>query len=316
MAGRLEGKVVAVTGGGRGIGRAAALRMAEQGARLVIADYGGPVNSIGQGSSAPADAVAEEVRKQGGQAVPIHDNVATTRGGQRVTEAALERFGRLDGLVCCAGIDPSNRPFWEAPEQEWDEVIAVHLRGHYACARAAIPVMIKQRSGRLVFISSSASIASPTVGMGPGTPRAYNAAKAGILGLMWSTALAVREHGITCNALFPGAATRMIDQGLPPTERGASLRSELAAGSWRDPANVAPIIIYLVSDAGARITGQIFGAIGSRIVHFEPVRAREVLQREPPGWDGHLEELFQRFPREIGEELVYRPDPWPPKGPR
>ena len=131
-------------------------------------------------------------------------------------------------------------------------------------------------------------------------------AKAGILGLLWGTAPSLQEHGITVNAMFPGAATRMIDRGLPQGGAGSRLHSDLAGGTWRDPTNVAPVIIYLVSDAGAKTTGQIFGAIGSRIVHFDPVRARKLIIKNG-FWE--VDELFEVFPKEFGRRARLRP--WP-----
>ena len=311
MAQKLAGKVVAITGGGRGIGRAVALRMAEEGARIVVADYGGPLETIGTGSPVPAEAVVKEIIENGSQAVAVHENVATTSGGEKVTNAALEHFGRLDGLVCCAGINSPRKPLWEVTEEEWDSVTTVHLKGHFLCIRAAIPVMMRQGSGRLILFSSNASMGSRAVGVaGDGGTGPYGVAKAGILGLLWGTAPALQEHGITMNAMFPGAATRMIDQGLPDTEAGRRLKSEHAVGTWRDPTNVAPAIIYLVSDAGAKTTGQIFGAIGSRIIHFDPIKPRKMVVKNG-FWE--VDELIDVFPKEFGEELSYDPGPWPPK---
>ena len=311
MTDKLTGKVVAITGSGRGIGRAVALRMAQEGARIVVGDYGGPVDGIGASSSAPAEAVVREISEGGGEAVAVIENVATISGGEKVTNAALEHFGRLDGLVCCAGIMGPQKPMWELTEEEWDAVITVHIRGHFASARAAVPVMMRQGTGRLIFFSSSASVGSRAPGVtGDGGSGPYGVAKAGILGLLWGTAPSLQEHGITVNAMFPGAATRMIDRGLPQGGAGSRLHSDLAGGTWRDPTNVAPVIIYLVSDAGAKTTGQIFGAIGSRIVHFDPVRARKLIIKNG-FWE--VDELFEVFPKEFGEELAYDPGQWPPK---
>lgn len=307
---RLEGKVVAITGGGRGMGRAVALRMAEQGARIVIADYGGPVDTIGTGSTAPADEVVDKIRKMGGQAVALYENVATISGGERVTRTAVERFGRLDGLVCCAGINGPRKPLWELSEEEWDSVVDVHLKGHFCCARAAIPQMIKQGSGRLIFFSSTGAIAAGVGGGPPAGPGPYGAAKAGILGLMWGCA-SLKQHGITCNAIFPGAATRMGAGGRDAA--GNPLSPEALVGTPGDPAHVAPIIIYLVSDEGARINGQIFGAIGFRVALYEPIKLGKLMLTERPGWDGHLDELYERLPKEIGSELDYVPAPFPPR---
>ena len=119
------------------------------------------------------------------------DDVATIPGGERVVAAAIESFGRLDGLVCCAGILGPAKPLWELTEDEWDAVVRVHMKGHFCCSRAAIPVMIEQGAGRLIFFSASAAIAAATAGIGPGDVGPYGAAKAGVLGLMWGAAVSL-----------------------------------------------------------------------------------------------------------------------------
>ena len=147
--------------------------------------------------------------------------------------------------------------------------------------------------------------------MGPGDAGPYGAAKAGVLGLMWGTAASLKQRGITSNAIFPGAATRMIDRGLPDNEQGAALHSEQAVGTWRDPTHVAPIVAYLLSDAGANVNGQLFGAIGGRLAHYRPVAPSKVIATEQDvGFS--IDEVFRRFPIEFGEEHEYDPAPWPP----
>ena len=183
-------------------------------------------------------------------------------GGRRIMQAAVDRFGRLDGMVCCAGI-MVQKYLWEMDEKDWDDVIAVHLKGHFSCAQAAARVMMPQGSGRLVFISSGscAGIASQP---------SYSAAKAGILGFTWSCASALFPHGITTNCVVPSAATRMSDKTLgdyiPLSDQaGETVRSDFAGGTYRDPANIAPIAIYLLSDAAAEVNGQVFRAVGFQI---------------------------------------------------
>jgi hypothetical protein len=162
-----------------------------------------------------------------------------------------------------------------------------------------------------VLFSSSASIAAATAGTGPANVGPYGVAKAGVLGLTWGAAVELRQYGITANAIFPGAATRMIDRGLPDDERGAALRSERAVGTWRDPTHVAPVIAYLLSDEGANVNGQIFGAAGGRLAHYRPIEPRKVIQAAE-GVGFSIDELFGRFRSELGEDLDYFPAPYPP----
>jgi NAD(P)-dependent dehydrogenase (short-subunit alcohol dehydrogenase family) len=309
MAQHLIGKVAAVTGAGRGIGRGIALTLAQEGASVVVADYGGRVDAIAGPSREPAGQVARAIRDAGGRAVACYANVATMAGGQEIVQAALSNFGRLDALVCCAGI-LAQKHLWEMDEADWDSVIAVHLKGHFSCARAAAPVMMRQRRGRLVFFSSSAFTGSPI-------QPSYAAAKAGILGFTWSCANALGPYGVTANCILPGGATRMTDkvwgdQGLLTDQVGQRLRSDLAAGTYRDPANVAPAVAYLVSDQASGINGQVFGAVGHQITRLAGPAYAQTIKSDGP-WD--LDELFRRFPKEMGSELGPPRLPWPPPVP-
>jgi NAD(P)-dependent dehydrogenase (short-subunit alcohol dehydrogenase family) len=201
MAGYLAGRVVVVTGGGRGIGRAIALAAAREGADVVVADYGGALHAREGASSKPADDVVAEITGAGGRAVAAAEDVSTMEGGRNVVQAAVDNFGRLDGLVCCAGLTVT-KYLWEMEERDWDDVIAVHLKGHFSCAQAAARVMMPQESGSLVFIGSGAFAGTPNM-------PSYATAKGGVLGFTWSTANALARFGITTNCVVPSAATRM-----------------------------------------------------------------------------------------------------------
>ena len=146
MSKHLEGKSVVVTGGGRGIGRAVATAAAEAGARVVVADYGGAVDRNIAGTSEAADAVVDEINAAGGEAVAAAVDISTMDGGRAVVEAAMDTFGRLDAVVCSAGIT-ALKYLWDIEEQEWDDVIAVHLKGHFSCAKAAVRVMVPSGPG-------------------------------------------------------------------------------------------------------------------------------------------------------------------------
>jgi NAD(P)-dependent dehydrogenase (short-subunit alcohol dehydrogenase family) len=305
VATHLEGKSVVVTGGGRGIGRAIALAVAAEGAGVVVADYGGAVDRRGAVSSDAADEVVAEIESAGGRAVASAVDVATMEGGRSVVQAAVDSFGRLDGMLCCAGISVT-KYLWELEEQEWDDVIAVHIKGHFSCAQAASRVMMEQRSGRLLFFSSGALTGMPNA-------TAYATAKAGILGFTWSTAYALDRFGITTNCLIPSAATRMSDSiyenaGTLSKRFGDTMRSELASGTYRDPSNIAPLAIYLLSDAAGAINGQVFRVQGYEVAHLASTSFDKTMTNVGP-WE--VDTIAERLPQELGPALTLLPVPWP-----
>jgi NAD(P)-dependent dehydrogenase (short-subunit alcohol dehydrogenase family) len=299
----LEGKAIVITGGGRGIGRAIALAAAAEGAHVVVADYGGAVDRRGAVSSEAADAVVAEIEAAGGKAVASAVDVATMEGGRAVVQAAVDHFGRLDGLLCCAGITVT-KYLWELEEQEWDDVIAVHVKGHFSCAQAAARVMMDQRSGSLLFFSSGALTGMPNM-------TAYATAKAAILGFTWSTAYALAPYGITTNCLIPSAATRMSDSiygnaGTLSKRLGDTIQSDLATGTYRDPANIAPLAIHLLSDAAREINGQVFRVQGYEMAHMAGIGFGRTLTNVGP-WD--VDTVAARLP-ELGP-FGLLPVPWP-----
>jgi NAD(P)-dependent dehydrogenase (short-subunit alcohol dehydrogenase family) len=290
----LEGKAVVVTGGARGIGRATALAAAAEGAGVVVADHDGE-----------ADAVVAEIETTGGRAVAAVADVATMEGGRRIVQAAVDTFGRLDAMACFAGITVM-KYLWELDEEEWDAVVGAHLKGHFSCGQAAARVMMAQGSGSLVFVGSGAMNGTPNM-------PAYAAAKAGILGLTWSTAYALGRHGITTNCVVPSAATRMSDSiyseaGMLSAQVGETLRSDLAAGTYRDPANIAPVVLYLMGDDARDVNGQVFRAQGYEIAHLAGLAWDKTMSNDGP-WD--VGTLVARLPAELGPVLTPRPVPWP-----
>ena len=186
MAGRLEGKVAIVTGAGRGIGRGEALLLASEGCRVVVNDLGGSSAGEGQDTS-PADDVVAEIKKLGNDAAANYDNVASMEGGERMVKQALDTFGRLDILVNNAGI-LRDRMIFNMSEEEWDAVVAVHLKGHFTATKHAALVFRQQRSGRIVNTSSESGLGN----MGQGN---YSAAKEGIVGLTRTLAYVVLKPG-------------------------------------------------------------------------------------------------------------------------
>ncbi|MFF7238256.1 SDR family NAD(P)-dependent oxidoreductase [Streptomyces collinus] len=242
----LADKVVAVTGAGRGIGRAVALAAAAEGARVVVNDYG--VSTDGSSpTSEIADGVVKEIEAAGGEAVAVADDISTMAGGQRVVDAALSAWGRIDGAVCVAGI-LRERMLFNMSEEEWDPVVATHLKGTFTVFRAASAVMRGQRSGTLIGFTSGnhqGSVAQAN----------YSAAKGGIISLVRSAALGLHKYGVTANAVAPVARTRM-SAGVP---------MELA--EIGEPADVAALVVYLLSRQAAeqQITGQVYTIAGPKL---------------------------------------------------
>ncbi len=313
MAGRLEGRVAIVTGAGRGIGRGEALLLAGEGAKVVVNDLGGGPAGDGADQS-PADAVAAEIRDAGGEAVASYDSVATMEGGERIVRTALDAFGRLDILVNNAGI-LRDRMVFNMSEAEWDSVIDVHLKGHFSTTKHAGLVFRQQRSGRIVNTSSESGLGN----MGQAN---YAAAKEGIVGLTRTCALDLGRYGATVNAIRPRAGTRLT---LSPEmeeararrqaareQRGETDAAQAAAGiDALDPDLVAPLVVYLCTDAAADVNGRDF-LVGGDEISLMSLPARErTIQREG-GWT--LDAIERVFPRTLGAGLTNPATPRPADG--
>lgn len=258
MSGICDGRVVIVTGAGRGIGRGHALEYAHQGAKVVVNDLGAEVDGSG-GSTGPAGEVVEEIRAMGGEAVANGDNVADWEGAQRLINTAVESFGRLDVLVNNAGI-LRDRMLTNMTEQEWDAVINVHLKGTFAPARwAAAYWREESKAGRTndgrIINTSSASGLYGNVGQ-----TNYGAAKAGIASFTIIAAKELARYGVTVNAIAPGARTRMTENlGFGAIEVAPDQFDSFA------PENIAPLVVWLGSTQAADITGQVFNVAGGTI---------------------------------------------------
>jgi NAD(P)-dependent dehydrogenase (short-subunit alcohol dehydrogenase family) len=259
--GVLESKVVVVTGAGRGVGRGVALDAARAGAAVVVNDLG--VSLVGEGDGMPvAEQVAEEIRASGGRAVANRDSVASWQGAQHIVEAALDAFGRIDGVVNNAG-NLRDSLFHKMTEEEFDSVIAVHLKGSFNVSRAAAPHFKTQASGAYVHMTSTSGL------VGNFGQANYSAAKLGIAAISKSIALDMQRFNVRSNAVAPFAWTRMIDSiptNTPEQQKRVEGLKKLV------PEKIAPFVTALLSDAGAGVTGQLFGVRNNEIYLFSQPR--------------------------------------------
>ena len=308
----MEGRVVIVTGAGRGIGREVSHWMAADGASVVVNDLGGAVDGEGT-SDSPAEQTAREIRDKGGSAVANFDSVAEYESAGKIIQTAIDNFGRLDAVCHVAGI-LRDRMVFNMTEAEWDAVLQVHLYGAFNMVRNAVPHMIKQGYGRIVLYSSGS-------GLGSSGQANYSAAKEGMVGFVRSLAKELAPYGITANAVYPGGATRMTET-VPDSSR--QLRAAAVAPTQlrtqgepiqgppeaRDPANNAPKAVYLCSEAAGDITGQVIGTSGWQMTLYSP---RHVTRSIHKNGRWTLDELDELIPISLAQGLT---NPMPAAPPR
>ncbi len=252
--GLLDGKVAIVTGAGGGIGRATALLLAREGAKVVVNDVGGARDGSGQ-SVSPAEAVTGEIRTAGGEAVASSDSVATRAGAERIVASAVEHFGRLDVMINNAGI-LRDKTLLKMDDAMWDAVIAVHLTGSFLCTQAAAAQMRQQGSPGSIVNTTSVS------GMLGNFGQANSAAKAGIYGLTRTASIELQRHGIRVNAVAPIAKTRMTED-LPMFEKIQSMTAE----------HVAPAHLFLASELSGDLTGAVLSVAGGKLSVYKVVES-------------------------------------------
>ena len=260
MAGAANGRVVIITGAGNGLGRAYALELAAQGALVVVNDLGVGARGESGASEGAAQKVVNEIRAGGGKAVANADDVSDWDAGKRIVDTALAAFGDLHAVVNNAGF-VRDRMFVSATPEEWDAVMQVHLRGHFCTTRHAVDYWrSKLKAGepvdaRIINTSSGAGLQG-SIGQA-----AYSAAKAGIAALTLVQAAELGRYGVTANALAPNARTRMTDTAA----FADAMRAKEGAFDIFDPANMAPLVAWLVCEDSKDVTGQIFELRGGKI---------------------------------------------------
>tara|TARA_B100000945_G_scaffold66898_2_gene50237 strand:+ start:18631 stop:19569 length:939 start_codon:yes stop_codon:yes gene_type:complete len=312
MTDRLLNKVAIVTGAGRGIGREVALWLSREGASVVVNDLGVAVDGTGE-SDAPADLVVKEIKAEGGNAIASFDSVSDFDSASKIVKTAVENFGGVDILCHPAGI-LRDRMIFNMTEEEWDAVLQVHLYGAFNMVRNVVPHMIKQNYGRIVLFSSGS-------GLGASGQGNYAAAKEGMVGFTRAISKELEPYNIMVNAVYPGGSTRMTDT-VPQSTTDLRQQQREAVGldvqrdrsqppeEYRDPANNAPKVVYLCTEAADGITGQVIGTSGWALSLYSP---RHVIKSIHKNGKWTLDELDDLIPISLAEGLINPVPLDPPK---
>ena len=299
MVDTLRDKVAIVTGAGRGIGRGVAKLMAEEGAKVVVVDPGVNVDGTGADQSI-AESVVSEIMQTGGTAVACQESVVTMSGGERIVQTAVDNYGKLDIVVTCAGI-LRDRMIFNMSEQEWDDVIAVHLKGTFTVVKNACILFRQQRSGRVITFSSTSGL------YGNSGQCNYGAAKDGIAGFTRVVARDMGRYGVTANSISPSAATRMTTS-IPDearelrASRGITGASSTLRGG---PDDIAPMVTWLASDEATHVNGHVFHVTEGLITLLNEPEPVKTIQKDGK-WT--VEELIRVVPVTLGFEL-FNPAP-------
>jgi NAD(P)-dependent dehydrogenase (short-subunit alcohol dehydrogenase family) len=303
--GVIDGRVAIITGGARGIGASISRLFAAEGASLVINDLGGSPDGAGS-DEGPAKQVVDEIVAAGGAAVADGGDIGDVATGERLVRTAVDQFGKLDIVVNVAGI-LRDRMIFNLPEADWDEVIRVHLKGHYSTVRPASAYWREQRNPqghyRIINFTSNSGLDGS-----PGQPN-YAAAKMGIVGLTYSLAQALARYGVTANAISPGAATRLtatIPADRRPGEIDESVRPEMS------PDNIAPVALYMASERSDWLTGRVVSAMGFDVGLYENPQMIRQLSAPGPWQYEKLAAAMERSFRPVANGLptsIFHPAP-------
>jgi NAD(P)-dependent dehydrogenase (short-subunit alcohol dehydrogenase family) len=300
----LKGKVAVVTGAGKGLGRAEAIEMAAQSAKVVVNDLGAATDGSGT-SHGPAEEVVAEIKKAGGDAVPSYASVAAVEGAESIIKTAVDSFGRIDILVNNAGFN-RDRMIYNTSDEEWESVIKTNLSGTFYCTRAACKIMRQQNYGRIINTSSHAGLGN----MGQAN---YSAAKEGIVGFTRTVARDMQRYGVTCNVIRPVAGTRgfieMVKEkglreawskmwGAELAERRLKQMLEL-----NQPEDVAGLVVYLASEKADNVNGCVFEVWHGHIsIYVDPPPLEQVLWKDGR-WT--VDELVETMPATLTKNKVH-----------
>jgi len=302
MANLLRDKVAIVTGSGRGIGRGVAMLMAAEGAKVVVVDPGVNVDGSGFDQSI-AEQVVSEIREAGGTAVASTESVTSMSGGESIVQTAVDSFGKLDIVVTVAGI-LRDRMVFNMSEEEWDDVIAVHLKGTFTVVKHACILFRQQRSGRIITFSSTSGL------YGNSGQANYGAAKDGIAGFTRVVARDMGRYGVTANAVSPSAATRMTVSVPDEARELRAARGIIGASTTLrgEPDDVAPMVAWLASDEAAHVNGHVFHVTEGLVTLLNEPEPVKTIQKDGK-WT--VEELARIVPVTLGFEL-FNPAPGQP----
>lgn len=283
--GLLDGKVALVTGSGRGIGRGEALYLAKEGAKIVVNDFGGKWDGTG-GEKSPADVVVDEIKALGSDAVANYGNVASFEDAKAMVDQAIESFGHLNIVVNNAGI-LRDKMIFNMTEDEFDSVIAVHLKGTFNCTRHACSYWREQHkagnplNGRIINTTSDAGL------MGNPGQANYGPAKAGIAAMTLIVARDMKKYGVTANAVCPIARTRLTVDATPKTAGMMGKKPEEGQFDPVGPEHIAPVVAFCASDAAQKVTEKVFHIMGPRIEMYEgwhPAKGKSI-SKQGAAWE-------------------------------